>query len=220
MATNVSLFASRLRKAFAAVGLGVRSSATQPDSTVPLITSGTGAPSAADPDGSIYLRRDGASATTVYVRVGGAWTAVAADGDDFGAGGIQADAVDESTAAAGVTVDGLLIKDSSVRPDVIADPGDAGAIPVTSTGTCALTSAGAETRTLAVPSFAGQRLDLSFNVDAGDIVLTAAAAINQTGNNTLTFADAGDHISLVAVTVAAGLVWRVVANDGVALSTV
>lgn len=39
------------------------------------ITSGTGAPTAPEPDGSIYLRTDGAAATTLYVRVGGAWLA-------------------------------------------------------------------------------------------------------------------------------------------------
>ena len=41
----------------------------------PTITSGTGAPSAAEPNGSIYLRTDGASATTLYVRAAGAWVA-------------------------------------------------------------------------------------------------------------------------------------------------
>jgi hypothetical protein len=105
---------------------------------------------------------------------------------------------------------------------LIADPGDAGAVPVVRSGNCALTSgAGAETRTLAIPAAAGTYLDLSFDVDGGgDITLTAAAAVNQTGNNTLVFSDAGEHIRLAAVQVAGALVWRVVANDGVVLSTV
>lgn len=64
-----SIFASRLRKAFAAVGLGVRSSAAQYDVYVPLITSGTGAPSASDPNGSLWLRTDGPPA----YRAGSAW---------------------------------------------------------------------------------------------------------------------------------------------------
>lgn len=105
-------------------------------------------------------------------------------------------------------------------PVAIADPGDAGAIPVTRSGTCAITTAAAETRTLAIPTFAGQVLSLSFDVDVGDAVVTVAAAVNQTGNNTLTLADAGDHIRLEGVQVAGALVWRVIANDGVALSTV
>jgi len=51
-------------------------------------------------------------------------------------------------------------------------------------------------------------------------VVTAASGVNQTGNNTLTFADAGDEILLVAIENSAALAWRVVSNDGVALSTV
>lgn len=42
----------------------------------PTITSGSGAPSATAPDGSIYLRTDGTDADdTLYVRAGGAWIA-------------------------------------------------------------------------------------------------------------------------------------------------
>jgi len=102
----------------------------------------------------------------------------------------------------------------------IADPGDAGAIPVTRSGTCPLVTADAETRTLAIPTFAGQLLNLGFKTDGGDCVVTAASGVNQTGNNTLTFADAGDQILLVAIENGAALAWRVVSNDGVALSTV
>ena len=101
-----------------------------------------------------------------------------------------------------------------------ADPGDAGAIPVTRSGTCPLVTEGAETRTLAIPTFAGQLLNLGFKTDGGDCVVTAASGVNQTGNNTLTFADAGDEILLVAIENGAALAWRVVSNDGVALSTV
>lgn len=103
---------------------------------------------------------------------------------------------------------------------LIADPGDAGAIPVVRSGNCALTSAGAgETRTLAIPAAAGITADLSFDVDGGgDIVVTAASAINQATNTIMTFSDAGEHIRLTAVQVAGALVWRVVANDGVVLS--
>ena len=102
----------------------------------------------------------------------------------------------------------------------IADPGDAGAIPVTRTGQVAITTAGAETRTLAIPTFAGQRLTLSMDVDAGDAVVTVAAAFNQAGNNTITLNDAGDTVELVGVQVGGALVWRAVVNDGATLSTV
>lgn len=103
----------------------------------------------------------------------------------------------------------------------ITDPGDGGAIPVTKSGAVAITTTGVDdTRTLAIPTFAGQVLDISFDVDAGDAVITVAAAVNQAGNNTLTGADAGDYIRLVGVQVGEALVWRIAANDGWALSTV
>jgi hypothetical protein len=109
-----------------------------------------------------------------------------------------------------------------VAADVVADPGDAAAIPVTNSAIIAMTSgASGETGTLAIPTFAGQRLILTLDVDGGgDRVVTAAAAVNTTGNNTLTFGDAGDFLELVGVQVAGALVWRISANDGVGLTTV
>lgn len=102
----------------------------------------------------------------------------------------------------------------------ITDPGDSGAIPVTKSGFCNLVTGGAETRTLAGPNFASQILILNFQTDGGDCVVTATPAINQTGNNTLTFADAGDQIVLMAGRSGSSLVWRVQSNDGVGLTTV
>jgi len=102
----------------------------------------------------------------------------------------------------------------------IADPGDGGAIPVSASGSCQLVTEGAETRTLADPTAVGQWLNLSFKTDGGDCVITTASPVNQTGNNTLTFADVGDHLLLIASQDGADIEWRVVANDGVALSTV
>ncbi len=46
--------------------------------TSPTITSGSGAPSASEPNGSLYLRTGGAATTTLYARVSGAWVAVTA----------------------------------------------------------------------------------------------------------------------------------------------
>lgn len=108
-----------------------------------------------------------------------------------------------------------------LQPSVIADPGDAGAIPVTEGwGICSVVTGGAETRTLADPQRQGQRLSLSFKTDGGDCVVTSASPVNQNGDNTLTFADAGDFLVLEAAEDGADLEWRVVANDGIALSTV
>jgi hypothetical protein len=109
---------------------------------------------------------------------------------------------------------------TALPPELIKDPGDAGAIPTHVSGVVNLISAGAETRTLPAPKVEGQTMQFNFKTDGGDCVITAAAAVNQTGNNTLTFADAGDHLYLQAVRLATALVWRVVANDGVGLTTV
>lgn len=105
-------------------------------------------------------------------------------------------------------------------PVILADPGDAGAIKVSQSGNCAITTAGAETRTLAAPARAGIRLAVTLDVDGGNCVITAAAAINQTGNNTITMADAGDTIVLEGVQVGGANVWRTIVNDGCTLSTV
>lgn len=100
----------------------------------------------------------------------------------------------------------------------IADPGDGNGISVKQSGVCALTSAGAETRTLAIPTFVGQELSLICDTYVGAITLTVAAAVNQANNTILTFGAVADACVLKAMTVGGSLVWRVVANDGVALS--
>lgn len=105
-------------------------------------------------------------------------------------------------------------------PVAITDPGNAGAIPVTRSGSVAITTAEAETRTMAIPALADITIAMSFDVDVGDCVITVAAAINMTGNNTITMAEPGDTIVLTAVQVAGALVWRMVVNDGCELSTV
>jgi hypothetical protein len=70
-------FAYRYRKAIAAVGLGVRPAATTADASVPLVTSGAGAPTATDPNGSVYLRTDGTTGDdSLYMRIAGAWVAI------------------------------------------------------------------------------------------------------------------------------------------------
>ena len=75
-----SKFAYRYRKPVASVGVGVRTSATEDDASSPTITAGAGAPSAAEPTGSVYLRTDASTAAeSVYSRIGGSWVAI--DGD-------------------------------------------------------------------------------------------------------------------------------------------
>lgn len=43
-------------------------------STSPTVTSGSGAPTATEPNGSLYLRTNGTALSTIYARVSGAWT--------------------------------------------------------------------------------------------------------------------------------------------------
>ena len=108
----------------------------------------------------------------------------------------------------------ILVRTSAL----IADPGAAGAIPVTRSGNCAITTAAAETRTLAIPSAIGVVLDLTCDVHAvGDAVITVASAINQAGNTTITLNTAGDFVRLAAVKIGGILAWRVVVNDGATL---
>ena len=102
--------------------------------------------------------------------------------------------------------------------NAIADPGDAGAIPVTGSGYVPLVSAGGETRTLAVPTYIGQELLLYCKTYVGAIAITCAQAINETGNTIMTYSAAGEYISLVGVEEGATMRWRPVGNDGVALS--
>jgi len=115
MANNTN-FIKRWRKRIAATGIGVRTDDSQADSSVAVITAASGAASASDPNGSLHLRSGGVP----EVRLGGAWKTLAVEDQTFdsGSAGIKADVVAESTGAAGVTVDGLLIKDSAIAPVV------------------------------------------------------------------------------------------------------
>jgi len=130
--------------------------------------------------------------------------------------GLETGGVWVETFTGGVTVE----PDDDTDRWVIADPGASGAIPVGHSGVCALTTTAAQTRTIAVPAKVGDIIAITLSVDGGNATLTAASAINQTGNNTAVFDDAGDTLTLIATRKGAALVWRVLANDGVTLSTV
>jgi len=96
----------------------------------------------------------------------------------------------------------------------ITDPGDAGAIPVDKgSGTCALVSVGADTRTLAIPSFLGQRLTLTHKTDGGSVAVTVASRINYIGNTIITLTDANDSITLRAIHTGSALRWQVAWDD-------
>jgi hypothetical protein len=107
---------------------------------------------------------------------------------------------------------------NTIALSAVADPGNAGAIPVTGSGRVPLVTAAAETRTLAVPASAGLKLVLQMKTDGGDCVVTSAQTINAAGNTIMTFGDAGDVIVLESIELGGALRWRVTGNDGVALS--
>lgn len=103
----------------------------------------------------------------------------------------------------------------------IPDPGDAKALPndpVAHLTVVEMVSAAAETRTLAAPVRPGVTLCLLCKTYVGDIVVTAASAINQAANTIMTFGAANDLIVLYSLRINDTLVWRVWQNDGVALS--
>lgn len=75
------------------------------DATAPTLTAGTGAPTAAEANGSLNQRTNG----YVYRRIGDAWELLAG-----AAGALTANVISELTAAAGVTIDGLLVKDGGL----------------------------------------------------------------------------------------------------------
>ena len=137
---------------------------------------------------------------------------------DIGTGSMAGSSVtiaDNAGAFAGAEVETALAELGHIA---IADPGDGAAIPVTSSGSCAITTAGAETRTMAIPTRIGQMITLYFKTDGGDAVITVAAAINVAGNTIITMADANDSITLLGAQSGGGLVWRAISNDGPALS--
>lgn len=113
---------------------------------------------------------------------------------------------------------------SSIASDngpTLADPGNAGAIPVASgSAVIPLVTAGAETRTLAAPTSIGQELTLYCKTFVGNCVVTCATTINEAGNNTITFTATGQAVRLFAVEEGSTLRWRGAAADGAALSTV
>ncbi len=104
----------------------------------------------------------------------------------------------------------------------IPDPGNAGAIPTSQNGRVHIVTRTAETRTLARPRWEGQLLFLvAKSIAMGNCVVTASAAINQAGNNTITMNGADEAIGLMGTRMGDGLLyWRVLFDNTTALTTV
>ena len=124
---------------------------------------------------------------------------------------------------ANTNVESVLAEILPATPQIslISDPGDTGAIPVSRSGNCALTSGiGAETRTVADPGSVGLRLTVTGDeIDVlGPVTITVANPIDQTGNDTILIDADGEYIALESVQVGSSLRWRVAAVDGATLS--
>ena len=166
-----------------------------------------------------------AAGSPVYLsETAGGWTATAPDAE--GTVVLAVGEVLEDHATTGVVklapghagvVAGEMV--SRLSTNVLTDPAAGGAIAVTTSGVCAIETAAGEVRTIAAPSFLGQRLVICLRTDGGDATVNIATAFNQTGNNRIVFADAGDFAEFVAIKHGANLRWRLVANDGGTLST-
>jgi hypothetical protein len=76
------------------------------DGSAPTLTAGSAAPTASENSGSLYVRT---ATGALYRRIGGAWETVLG-----AAGTLTANTISELTSAAGVTIDGLLLKDGYV----------------------------------------------------------------------------------------------------------
>jgi hypothetical protein len=110
---------------------------------------------------------------------------------------------------------------------VLKDPGDAGDLDAELTAPNAqlvITTAdvSGETRTIGDPKFVGQRLTIHLGEDGGDVTITFDSPVNQAGNATAVSQDEGDHLALEGTIQdlggTANYEWRVLANDGWALS--
>jgi hypothetical protein len=137
-----------------------------------------------------------------------------------GDGAAMVGAADALSLFTATDVGGQLQEIAKYIPIALADPGTGAAIPVTRSASVAITTAGAETNTLAAPTFIGQKMILACTAYAGgDRVITSAVALNQAGNTVMTIGAVGDAIVLEARTLAGSLQWLVTANDGTALSS-
>ena len=169
--------------------------------------------------GALFLHTDGVGGDDLVYQNNGSTTSAAfiaitsASGADFGSGGLLADVIDESTGAAGVTVDSMAIKDGgltllaagavlgqgSTKGSLVPAAAQqalsgAGAVNITTYYT-AVTNTGANALTLVDGAQVGQLKKIQMIVDPGsDSTLTPS---NLSGGSTIVFADVGDYCVLM-----------------------
>lgn len=97
-----------------------------------------------------------------------------------------------------------------------ADPGNGGRIEVPQhhNMVCILTSAGAETRNIPIPTFVGQTCVLSVKTFGGNIVVNVAGNGNVAAADEITFTAASQTAHMIGVDLGgAGLRWRLTTTD-------
>lgn len=95
----------------------------------------------------------------------------------------------------------------------VADPGNAGTITIDrNLAYVPLVSAGAETRTLARPTAEGVRCTLAMKTDGGDITVTVTGGLNESGDTTFVFSDAGQFADFVSCEAGGSFFWRKVSD--------
>lgn len=100
-------------------------------------------------------------------------------------------------------------------PFLMADPGDAGTITVDRWGAVVpVTTATAETRTLAQPTKAGLLCMVEINSYGGACTLTVTGGYNQAGSTVITLGTEADWIRFVSIKVGASYYWRIIAEEG------
>ena len=97
----------------------------------------------------------------------------------------------------------------------LPDPGDVGALPNTKSGSVALVSAAAETRTLARPSKVDLQLLLYLNTDGGDITITVTGGYDVGGSTSIVMGTVGGYVMLRAVEEGTTKRWQLMGYDGV-----
>lgn len=175
--------------------LGFGATGTEPATTsanARMINTAGDPGAAAAPSGSLALANNG----VLYCYTGSDWVTLG------GAGGAV----------------GQLNPDENIIPP----PGAGGAVPNNVIGNVSFTVAAgvAETRTILLPTQVGLRVLVSIaSMGAGGTTtLVAGGTINQAGQNTMTFNNVADTCTLQSFNIGGTTSWRIVENDGVALS--
>ena len=109
----------------------------------------------------------------------------------------------------------LLIAFSAGGPGIGRDPGNAGTITPSQWGQQFLiTTAAAETRTLARPDKAGIQTSIVLDTYGGDLTLTVTGGFDANGNTTIVFGDAGDMVLFMSVKTGTTYQWTMVSHEG------